>query len=98
MFVINIIYKKDFSEIEKHLVSHREFLDEQYQKGHLLMSGPKDPRTGGIIIALGSDQKALELIFADDPFIRHALADYHFIKFNPVKYRDEVLALVTGFS
>ncbi|MDF3055684.1 MAG: hypothetical protein K0Q74_1591, partial [Gammaproteobacteria bacterium] len=63
MFVINIIYKKDFSEIEKHLVSHREFLDQQYKKGFLLMSGPKDPRTGGIIIALGNDQKILEAVF-----------------------------------
>jgi uncharacterized protein YciI len=95
MFIINIVYKKDFNVIENYLSAHRQFLDQLFQRGHLLMSGPKEPRTGGIIIALGSDQKALEEMFADDPYVKHDLADYHYIKFNPVKYRDELLSLVS---
>jgi len=57
MFVILLDYMKPLDVIEKHLAAHRAFLDEGYAKHYFLCSGPREPRTGGVIIALLSDRK-----------------------------------------
>lgn len=83
--VINLIYKKSLTEIEKYLAAHRKFLDTNYKKGVFLASGPKTPRDGGIIIALGDKQTFSELV-KQDPFYQHDIVDYQLTTFNPVKH------------
>ena len=85
MFVIELIYKKPLSEIDQHLVAHRLFLQKYYDTGVFIASGPKNPRNGGIIIALAKDQNTLETIIQQDPFYQYHLADYRYISFNPIK-------------
>lgn len=50
MFIIELSYKKALDVIDKHLEAHRAYLDEGYKNNYFLVSGPKTPRTGGIII------------------------------------------------
>jgi uncharacterized protein YciI len=94
MFIIQLTYKTDISEVDKYLQAHRQFLDYHYKQGLLLMSGPMKPRTGGIIIALTNDRAHLESVFAEDPYVLAEIADYHFIEFTPVKHREELQALI----
>jgi len=68
MFVISITYKKPLAEIDALLQGHRAFLNEQYAKGTFLMSGRKVPRSGGVILAQGTDRAAIEAIVRLDPF------------------------------
>ena len=82
--IINIDYKVPFAEVEKHLVAHREYLQIYYDKGNFIASGPKDPRTGGIILAVG-DIDTLNEIIKGDPFFANDIADYNIVSFNPVK-------------
>ena len=86
MFIIDIHYKKPLEVVEKHLVEHRAFLEEGYQKNYFVASGPKNPRTGGIIISQLKNREQLEMILKQDPFIIHDIAEYRFIEFEPVKY------------
>ena len=58
-FVVEIIYKAPIDKIEEVLEKHREFLDEGYKKGMLLMSGPQVPRIGGIVIARAESMESL---------------------------------------
>jgi len=52
MFVIELIYKADLSEIDAHMRGHVSFLKKYYASGNFLVSGRKIPRDGGIILAL----------------------------------------------
>lgn len=96
MMLIELTYKADIATIEQHLTAHRSFLDRCYQQGYLLASGPKEPRTGGIIIALISDFRDITAIFAEDPFYIHDLADYKFTTFNPVKSHPAIKDLLSA--
>lgn len=85
MLIIELTYQKPLAEIDKYLIAHREWLDKYYQQGLLVASGPKQPRDGGIIIALTNSETANQLI-KEDPFYQQGLAQYKITEFEPVKY------------
>lgn len=95
MFIIDLEYTGSMEEIDAHLVAHRNFLDLNYQKGLLLASGPKNPRVGGVILALGSNRKLIEDMIEMDPFFQKDLARYTITEFNPVKHRAEIGNLIS---
>jgi uncharacterized protein YciI len=95
MFIILLNYKKPLEIIDQHLAAHRSFLDEQYRLNHLIASGPKNPRTGGVIISQLNNRMQLEKIFAQDPFKIHDVADYEFMEFTPIKYHPDFLKFIS---
>ncbi len=90
MFVINLHYLKDLLEVDRFVAEHRLFLKEQYAAGKFLLSGPKEPRTGGVIIALGDSLDEIETIIRADPFHREQIARYEITQFTP-KLAAEIL-------
>ncbi len=95
MLIIELTYQKPLSEIDKHLLEHREWLDQCYAKGLLIVSGPKQPRVGGIFIALLDKETAAKLI-TEDPFYKHGLAQYKIIEFEATKYCKELAQKIQG--
>ena len=93
MLIVDLNYTKPMSEVEKHLAAHRQFLSEHYDRGNFLASGPKDPRTGGIIVAL-VDEQTMKGIIQQDPFYQNQVAEYHITVFSPVLHCDEITDLV----
>lgn len=85
MFLINLTYRVSADVVDSHLTAHRAFLDRGYAAGHFICSGPKEPRTGGIILARG-DYAAVMGLIAEDPFYVHSIADYHLQEFHPTKW------------
>lgn len=81
MFVIELSYKADLSEIDAAMKAHVTWLDRHYAAGTFLISGRKVPRDGGIIIACGTDRAAIEAIVRDDPFVARGLANACVIQF-----------------
>lgn len=94
MFIVELTYKAPISEVDKYLKTHREFLDDCYQQGVFLASGPQTPRTGGILIALTKDREYLESVLKNDPFYLAEIADYRLIEFTPIKHREEIKQLI----
>ena len=90
MFVIELIYKADLSEIDAHMTAHVRFLKKHYASGHFLVSGRKIPRDGGIIIALGKDRGEVEAIIREDPFCTAGLADFRVIEFRASQRADDM--------
>ncbi|MBI3125830.1 MAG: hypothetical protein HYZ10_15650 [Ignavibacteriales bacterium] len=88
--VVEIIYKAPIEKIEELTAIHREFLQTGYKTGMLLVSGPKVPRTGGIVIAKANSMEEIAGYFKNDPYALNDAADYRFIEFNP-KSRQEIL-------
>jgi uncharacterized protein YciI len=81
MFIIELTYTADLSEIDAHMADHVAFLKKYYAAGHFLVSGRKIPRNGGIIVASGKNREQIESIIREDPFHRHRLADFRIIQF-----------------
>lgn len=86
MFLLLSRYVKPLDEVEKWLPEHRAFLDRYYANGAFLVSGPLEPRTGGVIITADLSRDAVEKILAEDPFARERVSDYEIIEFRPTKW------------
>ncbi len=95
MFVILLSYKKPIETVDQYLVEHRNFLDEGYQNNYLLASGPRNPRTGGVLISPLKDKTILDNFIKQDPFYIHEIANYEIIEFEPVKYHPQIKSLIT---
>jgi len=88
MFVLILTYTKPLSEIDKHVVAHRAYLDECFAKGQLICSGPQIPREGGVIFSCVKTRSEIETIVANDPFNIEGVADYKIIEFDAIKYAE----------
>ena len=86
MFIVNLHYKKPIEIIEQFITEHRAYLDIGYQHNYLIASGPKNPRTGGILLSQLKDRETLENFLKNDPFILNEVASYELIEFTPVKH------------
>ncbi|MER9295505.1 YciI family protein [Mesorhizobium sp. M0621] len=80
MFVVSLNYKVPVTEIDQLQAAHVEWLKACYADGIFVASGPKKPRTGGIIIAQ-CPREALDARLAADPFAKAGAADYDVTEF-----------------
>jgi uncharacterized protein YciI len=96
MFVIELIYKAELSEIDARMKAHVAFLNKHYAAGTFLISGRKIPRDGGIILAVGKTKQELESILAEDPFHKHGLAEFRIIEFRASQHAADIPKRVEG--
>jgi uncharacterized protein YciI len=83
MFLILLRYRKPLSEVDRFVTEHREYLARYYASGHFLLSGRKEPRDGGVILARADTKSEIEEIVSEDPFNREQIAEYDIIEFMP---------------
>jgi uncharacterized protein YciI len=83
MFLISLTYKIPLRELDQYLEDHIAFLRKYYAAGKFIFSGPKVPRTGGLILAYNCSRGEAEAIIAEDPFYINQAADYELIAFDP---------------
>ena len=98
MFIIKINFTVELAEVDKYVKSHRDYLDMHYKSGLFLASGPMTPRTGGIIVALGSDKAQIENALVDDPYQKAGIANYEIMEFTAVKCVPEIKQLIRNFG
>ncbi len=96
MFVIELIYTADLSEIDAHMKAHVAFLKKYYAAGNLLVSGRKIPRDGGIILAVGQDKQQIEAIVKEDPFHKHGLAEFRIVELRASQRADDIQKRIEG--
>ena len=94
MFIIELQYKADLTQIDAHMKAHMAFLRKYYASGHFVMSGRKIPRDGGIIMAVGASREEIEAIAAGDPFCKRGLADFRIIEFRVSQRADDIQARI----
>jgi uncharacterized protein YciI len=90
VFVIELIYKAELSEIDAHMKAHMKFLKKYYAAGNFLVSGRKVPREGGIILAVGTSRQEIEGIVQEDPFVQQGLAEFRVIEFRASQRADDI--------
>ncbi len=84
MFVVSLNYVKALSEVDRHLEDHIAYLKRYYERGHFVVSGRKQPRNGGVILARAASREEMERIVSEDPFCIAGVADYEITEFVPV--------------
>ena len=90
MFVIELIYKADLTQIDATMGAHVAFLKKYYASGNFLISGRKIPRDGGIILASGTTRHQMQAIGEDDPFVARGLADFRIIEFRASQRANDI--------
>ncbi len=83
MFIVELTYIQPLSIVDNFVGEHRAFLERHYATGQFLLSGRKEPRTGGFILANAASRDALEAILQEDPFQREGIAQYQVTEFLP---------------
>ena len=79
-------YRKPLDEVLKIVDQHRAYLRTLKDRGLLLVSGPLDPRTGGVLLLRVPDnsvQASLDRIRDDDPFTKAGMAQYELMPWSP---------------
>jgi uncharacterized protein YciI len=89
MFIILVTYTKPVEIVDIYLHAHAAYLDTCYKKNRLVVSGPKNPRNGGVIISQLKDRQQIEEIIQHDPYHINNVADFEIIEFNPRVYHPD---------
>ncbi|STQ86573.1 GTP cyclohydrolase [Helicobacter muridarum] len=95
LFVCIVNYIKPLDKVEEVLPLHRAYLQECYNKGFLLASGPKNPRDGGLIIGKFKDKQEAILFSKNDPFCQKDIAEYDIIEFDAVLHSSHLNAFLS---
>lgn len=83
MFLIVLTYIKPVAEADRFMAAHRDFIQREYAAGRFLLSGRKEPRDGGVIVARAGSRAEVEALIRDDPFHTEGIADFQIIEFRP---------------
>jgi len=90
VFVIELVYTADLTQIDACMKSHMAYLRKHYAAGTFVMSGRKVPRDGGIILATAPDRATIEAIANEDPFVTKGLATVRIIEFRASQKADDL--------
>ena len=88
MFLLLSRYVKPADEIDRVLPAHRDFLDRYYASGLFIVSGPQEPRVGGVIVTRDAPRAEIEAALAEDPFAREGISKYEIVEFKVTKRAD----------
>lgn len=81
MFVLELTYTAPFERVDEYMADHLSWVKTQYDAGVFLASGRKEPRDGGVVLAVGNDRAAIEELVAGDPFSVAGVCDYRVTQF-----------------
>ena len=90
LFIIKITYTASLEVIDSIVGEHRAYLAKGYEKGFLLASGPRNPKTGGIIIGRFDDLESVLEFTNKDPYRLNNVASYEVIEFTPILHNDAI--------
>ena len=88
LYLVDLSYIRPLSDVDLYRDQHIEFLNEFYGQGNFIFSGPKSPRTGGVILAQAPSKEALLKILENDPFHQEKIAQYQITEFTPSMFSD----------
>ncbi|MBP0483268.1 YciI family protein [Sagittula salina] len=83
LFIIDLTYVAGAEKIDLHRTAHMAFVATCLADGFILLSGPKVPRDGGVIVAVARDLAAAQARMAEDPFVIHGLVAVTYTEVDP---------------
>lgn len=96
MFILQLSYIAPLDEVDRVRDEHMAWIAEQYAADRFLVSGPKVPRTGGVILTRPMPRDELDDLIASDPFTREGVAAYDVAEFAPMTVAEGLESLREG--
>jgi uncharacterized protein YciI len=96
MILILLRYVKPIEEVEALTAEHRAFLDQLVREGKLVVSGRREPRTGGVLLTTFETEVEAMKRLVDDPFFENGIAEYEAIRFHPTRHDPRFAPFVGG--
>lgn len=70
------------------IAAHRAFLQDGYEKGVFLFSGPTIPPPGGFLVARAESLSQLQEMLAEEPYTKAKMMRFSTItEFNPIQHQ-----------
>lgn len=88
IFVIDLEYIEPLEKVEPLLEAHMAFINKYYENETFIASGPKVPRTGGVVLAVSDSREEIETLLAEDPFHAAKVVRYTVTEFYPRRTAD----------
>ena len=82
LYLILLKYIRPPEEVTAHVEEHRAYLRRHYTAGDFIVSGPRVPPEGGVILARAASEADARALIADDPFSQLGIAEYQLIPFD----------------
>lgn len=98
MYLLLVHYTQPMEKVNAVTPDHRAYLDRFYATGELLVSGRRNPPSGGVLVGHFKDRASADAFVAGDPFVTSGVARYEIIEFDPVKRAPEVEAYLKRVS
>lgn len=93
-FVVHGEYLVPFSELTQMtdlVMEHRSYVQQGYDSGSYLLSGPEIPAESGIVIVRAESRKVLDELMESEPFVRDGKVRIsHIAEFHPARYQPYV--------
>lgn len=86
IFIVISLFLEPVDVIDQHVAEHAAWVEQQYGKGRVLVSGRRQPPVGGIIILKGDSREEIVELFADEPFKQRGLVEYQILQFTPGEF------------
>jgi uncharacterized protein YciI len=87
-FLINIEYIVPIEKVVEITPEHRTYLKTQYDAGILLFSGPRVPRTAGVLFARAEDATVIDKMISADPFRTKGVGEYEVVEIAPAMWAE----------
>lgn len=85
LFVIDIEYRTTREDALPFMEAHLAYVQQYFDTGVFLTSGPKVPLTGGVIIAKADSRDQIEAIVREDAFHINNCARYQITEIQPTR-------------
>ena len=86
MFVLISRFLKPFEEVNLSFAEHSVWVQRNYEAGRFLVSGRREPLTGGVIVARASSEQELREVLTTDPYQQRGLAEYEIFAFEATDF------------
>jgi len=83
MYVIVVDFVRPLEEVDRVAPAHKAWLETLRAAGTLLVSGRRNPRTGGVILATAPSREAMDRLVEADPFHVAGVATHTVVEFQP---------------
>lgn len=85
MFVLELTYTAPLERVDAVAPDHLAWLDENFAAGRLILAGRKNPRDGGILLAVVDNREAAEALVAADPYTTAGVCEYRIVEFTATR-------------
>jgi uncharacterized protein YciI len=86
MYILISTYTQPIEKVNAQLENHRAWLAGHYASGRILVSGRRNPPTGGVIILRADSREEIKELLTDDPYTVHGLVSYEIVAFDETSF------------